>query len=53
MLLGSTLAPTAIKATEPTGNELGPLFHSTLDFFGKLQRTKKGLYLDSYLVGKD
>ena len=53
LLLGSTLAPTAIKAAEPTGNELGPLFHSTLDFFGKLQRTKKGLYLDSYLVGKD
>ena len=53
LLLGSTLAPTAVKAAEPTGDELGSLFHSTLDFFGKLQRTKRGLYLDSYLVGKD
>ena len=31
--------------------ELEPLFHSSLDFYGKLQRTPSGMYRDSYLVG--
>lgn len=33
--------------------ELKPLFHSALDFYGKLQRTPTGMYRDSYLVGDD
>ena len=33
--------------------ELKSLFNSSLDFYGKLQRTPTGMYRDSYLVGDD
>lgn len=38
-------------ATE-TSEKLAPLFRSSLDFYGELQRTPFGLYRDSYIHGR-
>ena len=40
------------ESTDQT-KELEPLFHSTIDYYGKLLRTTNGLYLDCYQVNKE
>ena len=42
----------ALKSTEQS-KELEPLFHATIDFYGKLLRTTHGLYLDCYKVNTE
>lgn len=43
----------ALLSAAEKKDEFKSLLDSTLDYFGTLQRTSNGLYLDSYLVGKD
>ena len=44
----STENTTSVKATTLKSKKLEPLFYSTIDFYGKLLRTDKGLYRDGY-----
>ena len=49
-VIGSSGNALSAQDAASLSKELEPLFHSTIDFYGKLLRTTNGLYLDHYQV---